>query len=85
MASFVEVVRRQCNQGRKNSDAISKHVGHDCTMADRGSRDLRCVSAAQDDLDAIAARAYTAMEEWHLVFTRPGKPDAVSGGKVTLS
>jgi hypothetical protein len=85
MASFVEVVRRQRNLGRKNSGAIGKNVRHDCTMADRCSRDLRCVSATQDDLDAIVARAYTAMEESHLVFTRLGNAGAVSEGKVTLS
>jgi hypothetical protein len=54
-------------------------------MADERPRGMRCVSAIQDDLDATVARAYTAMDELHRVFTRPGKPGAVSGGKVTLS
>ncbi len=85
MASFVEVVRRKRNQRRKNSDAIGKHVRRHCTIADRRPRGVRRVSAIQDDLDAIVARAYTTMEEPHLVFTRPGNPSAISRGKVTLS
>jgi molybdopterin biosynthesis enzyme MoaB len=54
-------------------------------MADGRPRGMRRVSAIQHDLDAIVARDYTAMEELHRVFTRPGKPGAVSRGKVTLS
>jgi len=85
MAGFVEVVRCERNHRRKNSDAIGKHVRPECTIADQRPRGCGAYPPPQDDLDAIVARAYTAMEEPHLVFTRLGKPGTVSWAKVTLS